>query len=100
MSGSMRDAMPQCAAWIDDLRAEFGREYIDTCIRNGLARGTFHAEENGQTIGRLVDWTGATLAHMPEDFHGSLPALPHRERKARGILLVTGRGDWFKQVKR
>jgi hypothetical protein len=65
MSGSMRDAMPQCAEWIDDLRAEFGREYIDTCIRQGLARGTFHAEENGHTLGRGVDWSGATQAHMP-----------------------------------
>jgi len=36
MSGSMRDQMPGCTAFVDALRAEFGREDIDNVIRRGL----------------------------------------------------------------
>jgi hypothetical protein len=50
--GSMRDAMPVTTAFIDNLRSQFGREYIDDIIRRGM-RGEplFSASENGHTIG-------------------------------------------------
>lgn len=56
---SMRDAMPQCAAFIDYLRAEFGPGAVDPSIRGGMAGlPTFYAEERGQAIG--------TPATMPD----------------------------------
>lgn len=64
MSGSLRDAMPQCATWIDDLRAAFGRESIDKAIRDGLRRGGFCCQENGETYGTPTDWSGAVHAVM------------------------------------
>ena len=50
--GSMRDSMPEIAAWIDDLRRVFGRAEIDDQIRRGL-RGecVFWASENGRELG-------------------------------------------------
>lgn len=47
----MRDAMPKVAAWIDQLRQAFGKDYIDECIRQGLRDGTFRASENGHVVG-------------------------------------------------
>lgn len=51
-SGSLRSAMPGITAWVDELRAAFGRETIDKQIRRGM-RGdpVFYAEENGHRIG-------------------------------------------------
>ena len=51
----LRTEMPKTAAFIDDLRIGFGREYIDNIIRRGM-RGepVFFAEENGHTIGTPV----------------------------------------------
>ena len=51
----MRQAMPQVAAWIDDLRLAFGKETIDAAIRAGLdGQQTFHAKENGHEIGTPI----------------------------------------------
>lgn len=54
MSKSMRDAMPGCAAIVDDLRAAFGVAEVDQWIRDGLRQGTFHAVEGGHVIGKPV----------------------------------------------
>ena len=53
--GSMRDEMPITAAWIDDMRATFGVQYINNIILRGM-RGepVFSAKENGYTIGTPV----------------------------------------------
>lgn len=53
MSKAARTAMPTVAAWIDDLRAAFGREEIDAQIRAATKYGlpTFHASEGGRTVG-------------------------------------------------
>lgn len=50
--GSMRLAMPKVAAFIDDLRAAFGKAEVDAWIRQGLKDGTFYAAENGHVIGK------------------------------------------------
>lgn len=57
---SLRDEMPNVAAFIDDLREVFGKEMIDGQIRKGM-RGepVFWASENGHEIGTPVD-SGAT----------------------------------------
>lgn len=56
MSGNMREAMPQCAAFIDWLREGFGRESIDTAIRQSLKTGYgFNAQENGHGVGNPVN---------------------------------------------
>lgn len=53
MTKPLRSAMPQVAAFIDDLRAAFGAPGIDAAIKGGLqGRGTFWAREGGQEIGR------------------------------------------------
>lgn len=49
--GRMRETMPRVAAFIDALRAAFGRDEVDGWIRRGLADGTFRAEENGVVVG-------------------------------------------------
>lgn len=52
---SMRDSMPQCAAFVDYLRAEFGADAVDPSIRGGMkGMPTFFAQERGQTIGTLA----------------------------------------------
>lgn len=53
--GGMREQMPLCAAWIDELRSAFGTEYIDKIIRAGM-RGApvFYASENGHKVGTPV----------------------------------------------
>ena len=50
---SLREAMPQTAAFIDDLRAAFGAEQINAAIKKGMAgmAGHFHASENGHQAG-------------------------------------------------
>lgn len=51
----LRQAMPQVATWIDDLREAFGAEEINGAIRRGLAgEPDFHAVENGHEIGTPV----------------------------------------------
>lgn len=45
---SLRDVMPQTAALIDELRAQFGREVIDTIVLAGKrGRPVFYAAELG-----------------------------------------------------
>jgi len=52
-SGGLRGDMPLIAAFIDDMREAFGRDKIDSAIRNGMRGGDlFFASENGITIGR------------------------------------------------
>lgn len=46
-----RDTMPQVTAFIDDLRAAYGKEEVDNWIKQGLREGTFWAEENGIIVG-------------------------------------------------
>ncbi|MEW6314644.1 MAG: hypothetical protein AB1513_11495 [Pseudomonadota bacterium] len=57
MAKPLRESMPQCAAFIDELREAFGEEEINAQIRMGmLGARTFHAAENGIEIGtRFVD---------------------------------------------
>ena len=49
---SLRDQMPQTAAFIDELRSVFGRDSVDAQIRAGM-RGElmFWAREAGHEIG-------------------------------------------------
>lgn len=51
----MREAMPITAAWIDDLRFEFGHEDVTAWIRQGIKDGAFRATEGGQTVGEWRD---------------------------------------------
>lgn len=48
----MREAMPQCADWVDALRDVFGHDYITEQIRTGLEEGTCWFAEGGHYIGR------------------------------------------------
>lgn len=53
----MRDAMPTVAAWIDELRAAFGVDAVDTSIRAGMAGlPLFHARENGLEVGTPIPY--------------------------------------------
>lgn len=51
VGGSMRDAMPNVAAFIDACRVSFGVAEVDGWIRAGTKDGTFWAAENGYTVG-------------------------------------------------
>lgn len=52
---NMREAMPVSAAWIDNLRAGFGADFINDIMLRGM-RGepVFHAVENGHAVGTPV----------------------------------------------
>jgi hypothetical protein len=51
--GNLRAEMPLVSAFIDDMRAAFGAEMVNTAIRAGLdGQPTFWASENGRTVGR------------------------------------------------
>jgi hypothetical protein len=55
--GSMREAMPTVAAFVDELRAVFGADQVDPSIRAGL-RGEpnkFWASEAGMELGTQFD---------------------------------------------
>lgn len=45
-TGSMRDKMPETAAWIDSLRDAFGAETINPMLKH------IHAQEGGNTLGK------------------------------------------------
>lgn len=70
---SMRESMPEVAAWIDEMRQALGRERIDAAIKAGLkGKGAFYATEIGADgqrleVGRVRDgappvWTGTGFA--------------------------------------
>lgn len=51
---SLRDAMPDTAAFVDALRDAFGAAVVDASIRAGLAgQTTFYAEEAGRPVGAV-----------------------------------------------
>lgn len=60
---SLRDEMPITAAWIDGLRAAFGRDAIDGQIRRGLrGEAAFYAAEGGRTVGTRAAERGRTVS--------------------------------------
>jgi hypothetical protein len=50
---SLREEMPQTAAFIDAMREAFGAEAINPQIKKGMAGvpGFFYAKENGHEVG-------------------------------------------------
>ena len=51
-AGSLRTDMPETAAFVDDMRAAFGADMVDSAIRAGMkGEGTFFASENGREVG-------------------------------------------------
>jgi hypothetical protein len=52
---SLREMMPIVAAWVDEVRAAFGVDVVDSAIRAGM-RGerTFFASENGYEVGTCM----------------------------------------------
>lgn len=55
--GSLRETMPETAAWIDALREAFGADSINDSIRRGLkGEPTFWASEGGTEIGTRPNW--------------------------------------------
>ena len=49
---SLRTEMPLVTAWITQMRQAFGPAEVDGWVRQGLADGTFHAQEAGHEVGR------------------------------------------------
>ncbi|MHB0925874.1 MAG: hypothetical protein ACYC1F_05165 [Gallionellaceae bacterium] len=53
---NLRESMPQCAAFIDELREAFGADEINAQIKLGMQGAqTFHASENGIEVGTRFD---------------------------------------------
>lgn len=76
MSGSLREKMPETAAFIDAMREAFGAEMVHAQIRRGM-RGepTFYACENGMTVGSQLRVSGFELAaDALVDKHGNAKA--------------------------
>lgn len=55
-SGWMREAMPNTAAFVDELRRVFGADQVDPSIRAGMrgVPGKFHAVEGEHEIGTPI----------------------------------------------
>lgn len=75
MSGSMRDKMPECAAWIDELRRVFGTQDVNGWINRGIRDGTFCAAEGGHEIGQPADTSRCVVPVLMDE--------PKPTRKAR-----------------
>ena len=83
----MRDSMPIVTAFIDDLRSAFGNLDVTAWVRTGIADGSFHASENGHTIGApLVEPTNAVAGtHLVLQAPAAEPdQAPERQRAAYG----------------
>lgn len=81
--GSLRDAMPETAAWIDQLREVFGAAAIDGSIRRGL-QGVpmFWADEAGQEVGTKPRWLGAPRGADGVGSAVSPPSIKGSDRKS------------------
>lgn len=49
----LRKDMPETAAWVDQRRAEWGKQFVNDCIRRSLEgeAGLFYALEAGHVLG-------------------------------------------------
>lgn len=73
MTKPLRQAMPTVAAWIDDLRAAFGKELIDLAIRAGIdGQQTFHARENGQQVGTPIAYDANKAVRLSDIIVGPM----------------------------
>lgn len=72
--GSMRDAMPGAAALVDELRAAFGREFIDAALRNGMSLQRTGVAGRGASI----------VVREGEQVVGAVPARPAAVLPRRG----------------
>ena len=59
----LRDTMPTTAAFIDECRAAFGADAINSSIRAGMAGipDHFYAEEAGLTVGTPISKGGTSF---------------------------------------
>lgn len=50
---NLRGQMPETAKWVDEQRAKYGAEHVNSCIKAALAgvAGKFYAMEAGQILG-------------------------------------------------
>lgn len=55
--GTMREAMPQAAAFVDAMREAFGADQVDPSIRAGMCGepNKFWAREAGHEVGTAFD---------------------------------------------
>ena len=64
---TLRDAMPQTAAFIDFAREVFGAESVNAAIRKGMGGlpGHFHAVEAGREVGTpMPETVGFTVDQL------------------------------------
>lgn len=65
MAKSLRETMPETAAFIDACREAFGIENVDPSIKAGIeGQPTFWACENGITVGTKSEDRGIPLSQM------------------------------------
>lgn len=88
-NGSMREAMPQVAEFIDACRDAFGTAEVDGWIRAGLQDGTFWAEENGHTVG-VRQPESPDRVSLGQWLKGN--ELIEWDRKRRAVVDAKGRG--------
>lgn len=61
--GSLRETMPETAAFIDAMREAFGADQINASIKAGIdGQPTFYACENGVEVGTKDTRTGIALS--------------------------------------
>lgn len=73
---SLREQMPETAAFVDLMREAFGAEQINASIRKGMAGlpGHFHASENGVEAGTPFQDRGGWVSVAEMDITPIAPA--------------------------
>lgn len=67
MTKPLRLQMPKTAEFIDEMRAAFGKDVIDSIIRAGMdGQPVFHATENGHEIGTVVPYCAERSVSMSD----------------------------------
>ena len=86
MTKPLRQKMPLVAAFIDDLRTEFGAEYINDIIRSGIdGQPVFHASENGHQVGTpLPSVAGKSVSMADIDLRSFSAIAAQNASRAKG----------------
>jgi hypothetical protein len=72
MAKPLRETMPLCAGFIDEMRQAFGAAEINASIKAGIeGQPTFYASENGVEIGTKDTRPGFPLSRMVIDAPGA-----------------------------
>jgi hypothetical protein len=70
--GSMRERMPQCAAWVDEIREVFGRDSVDAAMRtHGYYAAEAGIELGSRSQGTAIGGADLVVSGVKDEKKGS-----------------------------